>query len=174
VRGRSDHPDQYAGVRGERCAGHGSIAIRDAQFEYAATKNASVYARGGNAPLEMTIVNSAATVDKLVSASSPVARSVKISGNPGVAGGRVLLVEGEPAAAAPVPAPASTPSIPPTSAGAPDNGSKGANIVLMGVNQDIRPGLTYPVTLTFQNAGAVTVAIPVGNPTTPRTESAPE
>lgn len=171
---------QVASVSGAQ-ANVGSIGIRDAQFEYAATENASVYTRGGNAPLELTIVNSGGTDDRLVSASSPVARSVRISGNTVISGGRIVLVEGEPAAAAPLPAPGAGPaaqpstSAAPTSAAlAPDSEPTGANIVLIGVNQEIRPGLNYPVTLTFQKAGAVTVNVPVGNPTTPRTESAPE
>lgn len=155
----------------------GSIAVRDAQFEYAATENASVYPSGGNAPLRMTIVNTGATEDRLVSASSPVARSVTISGNTTIAGGRTLLVAGQPAAAPPVPtggaARPGSDAPAPTTAAAPDAESAGANVVLMGVDQEIRPGLTYPVTLTFQKAGAVTVQMPVGNPTTPRTESAP-
>jgi copper(I)-binding protein len=151
----------------------GAIAIRDAEFEYTATASASVYPTGGNAPIAMTVVNSAGTDDKLVSATSPVARSVRVTGTTVVPAGRVLLVEGVPAAAPRVPASTGRPTASPaptTAAAATD----GAQIVLVGVNQEIRPGLTYPVTLTFQKAGTVTVDVPVGNPTTPRTESAPE
>jgi len=157
----------------------GPVAIRDAEFEYAPTDNASVYTRGANAPLKMSVVNSGAGDDRLVSASSPVATSVKVSGNAVVAGGRVLLVEGGPAAA-PAPSAGASSSAEPTSSApsaapeAPNEERQGAQVVLMGVNQEIRPGLTYPVTLTFQNAGPVTVSVPVGNPTAPRTESAPE
>ncbi|MCW2717106.1 copper chaperone PCu(A)C [Pseudonocardia sp.] len=161
----------------------GSIAIRDAQFEYTAAKGASIYTRGGDAPLQMTIVNSAGTDDKLVSASSPVAQSVQVSGNPTIVGGRVLLVEGQPVAAAGPSTGATSAATPtsgaaaPTSAAAPTapgDEPKGAQIVLTGVNQEIRPGLTYPLTLTFQRAGTVTFNVPVGNPNTPRTESAAE
>ena len=70
---------QVSGVNGGS-ATVGSIAIRDAEFEYAKTDNASVYARGEDAPLKMSISNGAGTDDKLVSVSSPVARSVKITG----------------------------------------------------------------------------------------------
>ncbi len=174
---------QVSAVSGAQ-ANVGAIAIREAQFEYTATPTASVYTRGGNAPLELTIVNSAATDDKLVSASSPVARSVRITGNVTVSGGRVLLVEGQPAPVVAAPVQGTTPTAPPTpstqpasaaptsAALAPDAEPTGANIVLIGVNQEIRPGLSYPVTLTFQKAGAVTVSVPVGNPTGPRKESA--
>ncbi len=147
---------QVSAVNGAQ-ATVGAMAIRDARFEYTATASASVYPTGGNAPLKMTVVNSAGTDDKLVAATSPVARSVRVTGTTVIPSGRVLLVDGATAAAAA-----------PTSDAAP-----AAQIVLVGVTQEIRPGLTYPVTLTFQKAGAVTVQVPVGNPTTPRTESAP-
>jgi len=161
---------QVSAVSGAQ-ASVGAIAIRDAEFEYAPTSNASVYPTGGNAPLRMSIVNSAGTDDKLVSATSPVARSVRITGNAVVSSGRVLLVEGAPAPAAAAPTSAARSS---ASAAAPADEASGAQIVLVGVNQEIRPGLTYPVTLTFQKAGVVTVQVPVGNPTAPRTASAPE
>jgi copper(I)-binding protein len=170
---------QVAGVSGGQATA-GAIAIRDAEFEYAETENASVYTRGEDAPVKMSIINSAAADDKLVSASSPVARSVRISGEAVVVAGRTLLVEGAPAAAAtasasatPSATPAPTPA-PTSAAAAPDEEAKGAQVVLVGVNQEIRPGLTYPVTLTFQKAGTVTVLVPVANPTTPRKESAGE
>lgn len=171
---------QVAGVSGGQ-ATVGAIAIRNAEFAYEETENASVYTRGQDAPVTMSIVNSAATDDKLVSASSPVARSVRISGEAAVVAGRTLLVEGVPAVAATASA-AATPSAsagptstaPTSAAAAPDEEAKGAQVVLVGVNEEIRPGLTYPVTLTFEKAGTVTVLVPVANPTAPRKESAPE
>jgi copper(I)-binding protein len=167
---------QVAAVNGAQ-ANVGDIAIREAQFEYTATKDASAYPRGGNAPLEMSIINSGGTADRLVSASSPVAGSVRVSGVTTIPAGGTLLVEGEPAAAAAPPSESAGPSdsaAPTSEALAPDEEPTGASIVLIGVNQEVRPGLNYPVTLTFQKAGTVTVEVPVDNPTTPRTESKAE
>lgn len=172
---------QVSGVNGGS-ATVGSIAIRDAEFEYEETENASVYTRGEDAPLKMSISNNAGTDDRLVSASSPVARSVKISGEAVVTAGQTLVVEGAPAAAAgpsgtatATPTASATATPAPTSvSAAPDEEAEGAQVVLVGVNQEIRPGLSYPVTFTFQKAGPVTVQVPVANPTEPRKESAPE
>ena len=164
---------QVSGVNGGS-ATVGPIAIRDAEFEYSETETASVYTRGEDAPLKMSISNVAGTDDKLVSASSPVARSVRISGEAVVTAGQTLVVEGAPAAPAATTGTATAAPVPTSAAAAPDEEAGGAQVVLVGVNQEIRPGLTYPVTLTFQKAGAVTVQVPVANPTAPRKESAPE
>jgi copper(I)-binding protein len=170
---------QVASVGGAQ-ANVGAISIRDAAFEFEESANASIYTRGEDAPLQMSIINSAGTEDRLVSASSPVASSVRISGEDVLAAGQTLIVEGAPAAepapssgsATPTPAATPTPTAAPTAAAAAPG--EGAQIVLVGVNQEIRPGLTYPVTLTFEKAGAVTFQVPVANSTQPREESAPE
>jgi copper(I)-binding protein len=178
----------------------GSIAIRDAQIEFGEAEGVNVYNRGGAAPLSLTIANTGADADKLVSVSSPVAASVKISGTPDIAGGRVLVVEGEPegaaepaapsgsarptgtAAATPTsPAPTSTASATPSATASANaegpgaaTGKREAQIVLTGLTADIRSGLTYPVTFRFERAGEVTVNVPVANPDTPRQNDAPE
>jgi hypothetical protein len=156
----------------------GTIAVRDAQIEFRAEAHGGVaYARGQNAPLLMSIVNTGEAPDRLVSGSSPVASTVQISGNTEIPGGQVLLVEGEPTAsaeAAPtaVPAPGEAPATPlaptPTaSAGA----GRTAQIVLSGLQEDIRAGLTYPLVLTFERAGEVRLEVPVGNATAPREDA---
>lgn len=184
---------QLAGVDG--VAGTvGQIGVRDAAIVFDPSDTAAIHRVGGEAPLQLSIVNFGSTADTLVSASSPVAASVTISGNPTVSGGRSLIVDGggagaptatAAAAATPTGAPASTSVIrsgaaaaasvvPPTTAAIPTADAQGdttASIVLTGLTQDIRAGLTYPVVFTFQRAGAVTVQMPVADPTTPRTDS---
>jgi copper(I)-binding protein len=183
----------------------GFIAIRDAQIEFGEAEGVNVYSRGGEAPLSLTIANTGADADKLVSVSSPAAASVKISGTPDIAGGRVLVVEGEPEGAAEPTAPsgsarptgtaAATPTSPAPTSTAPTStasatpsatasanaegpgaatGKREAQIVLTGLTDDIRSGLTYPVTFRFERAGEVTVNVPVANPDTPRQNDAPE
>jgi copper(I)-binding protein len=208
----------------------GPIALRDVAiaFPEKAPETATVYPRGGTAPLQMTIVNSGAAPDRLVSATSP-AGTVQISGATDIAGGQRVEVEGEPPAA---PTPTLAPSgaaapgataptagataasgsavvpsgsaLPPTPTAAatgpasplapvpslsatPGNGgfnpagpgqgtvqnpaavNNGTQVVLTGLKDDIRSGLTYPVTFTFQKAGDVTVAVPVALSTEKRT-----
>jgi len=43
-------------------------------------------------------------------------------------------------------------------------GTTTAQVVLTGLKQDLQVGPTYPVVLTFQRAGEVTIQVPVANP----------
>jgi copper(I)-binding protein len=99
----------------------GAVAVRDAHIEFAEQpQGAAIYPRGGAAPLSMSIINSGGEPDRLVSASSPVADSVQISGNADIPAGRLLIVEGggaEAPVAAPTAAAGPTPAAPAGSAG---------------------------------------------------------
>lgn len=153
----------------------GQIAVRDAAIVFGPSNTAAIHPAGGDAALQLSIVNFGATTDKLVGASSPVARTVTIDGNPTISEGRSLIVDGGGANAAAAPtvtaAPAGGPATPVADAiPTPDaQGDTSAQMVLTGLTQDIRSGLTYPVIFTFERAGVVTVQVPVANPTTPRT-----
>lgn len=154
-------------------AGAGSVAVRNVEIEFGEqVEGASVYPAGGDAPLQMSIVNSGTAADRLVSASSPAAASVEVTGDVEIPAGRLLTVEGEPAAAPAVPIVSGTarPTATPTTAEA----AAGAQIVLTGLREDLRAGLTYPVTLTFERAGAVTLDVPVANPAEPREDEPAE
>ena len=72
------------------------IAIRDAQIAFGAeVEGAAVHAQGGNAPVEMHVINQTTVDDRLVSASSPVAASVQISGQADLPAGVTMVVGGE-------------------------------------------------------------------------------
>ena len=201
---------QVSGVDGAS-ANIGQIAVRGAEFPFTGDgKSAVIYRSGGTAPLSMRVVNFGGQSDKLTAASSPVAASVTINGDGTVSAGKLLLVEGEPAAppvaasgsaratasasanasatptasaepaaptAAAVPTTTVVSTVRPTpeagstaaagaapSTGPSPEGTTRAQVVLTGLKQDLQAGLTYPVTLTFQRAGDVTVQVPVGNP----------
>jgi copper(I)-binding protein len=188
---------QVAAVEGANATG-GQISVRNAMIEFdEPVEGATIYPVGGNAPLEMVIVNTGAEIDRLVAASSPVAESVQISGVLRVPGGRALTIEGAPAAPAVEPVPAegaptgtsATPGAAPTTAppaGAPPadaeptpvaapqaaEGEPGAgHIVLTGLREDVQAGLTYPLILTFERAGEVRFDVPVANPETLREDA---
>lgn len=57
---------------------------------------------------------------------------------------------------------ASEAGAPTTAAAVP--GTTTAQVVLTGLKQDLKVGPTYPVVLTFQRAGEITVQVPVANP----------
>jgi len=157
----------------------GSIAVRDAQFVLGTdVKGAVAFPHGSSAPLQMTIVNTGGTPDVLVSASSPVASAVTISGTKDVPGGQTLMVEGTPVlpqatatptatASAATPTASATPTATPAPTVAPD-GSRTAQVVLTGLGADISSGKTYEVVLNFQKAGAVRLSVPVSTSVAPR------
>jgi copper(I)-binding protein len=186
---------QVAAVEGANATA-GQISLRNAVIEYdEPAHGAAIYPVGGNAPLQMTIVNTGAEVDRLVAASSPVAESVQISGVLRIPGGRALDIEGAPAPVVRVPvegAPTTAPATPgaapttapptsappaaaePTPAAQPPaaEGEPGVgNIVLTGLREDVQGGLTYPLILTFERAGELRFDVPVANPDTLREDA---
>jgi len=74
-------------------------------------------------------------------------------------GSRPAPATGGPEAAATAAAGAAAPS-----SAAVEPGTTTAQVVLTGLKQDLQVGPTYPVVLTFQRAGAVTIQVPVANP----------
>jgi copper(I)-binding protein len=189
-----------------------NIAVRDAQIAWAgAVEGGAVYRSGGSAPVEMYVINEATQADRLVSASSPVAASVEVSGETDLPGGTTMIVGGEtgtagqteagstePSALPPIGEPGATSSASPTNsaeeppntaptAGASPSGeapaaglqpppilaevvpsTRTAQIVLTGLREDIRAGLSYEIVLTFERAGQLRVKLPVAYPGEPR------
>lgn len=175
--------EQVAAVNGSNAA-VGAIAVRDAVIVYGEqpVQNGVVHTRGSDAPLNLFIINEGEEADTLVSASSPWASSVTIAGVTEIPAGRSIAVEGEIAAEEPPatgtrsPSAAPTTGPAPTSAAAtgapapPESGAEaeGTRIVLTGLLDDIRAGVSYDVTLVFERAGEVTVNVPVGATEEPR------
>ena len=198
------------------------IAVRDAQITWGGSvEGENVYPVGGSAPVEMHVINESTQDDRLVSASSPVAASVTVSGQADLPAGTVMVVGGgasgtggqteqgaseppalppldatlaPPANATPVPSensPSSAPNEPsdtsPTGPVAPIPGEAPAGglqtlppiaavspstrytqIVLTGLREDIRSGLSYEIVLNFEKAGPIRVMLPVAYPGEPR------
>jgi copper(I)-binding protein len=193
------------------------IDIRAAQIVFStAPDGAAVYPAGGSAPVEMYVINLSPQDDRLVSASSPVAASVQVSGATDLPTGVAMVVGGgqfgtagqtlpgasEPPAEpridtglpgpnpnttiAPSSAPLEPPDVSPTGSQSPsgeapaaglqspapiaavDPSTRFAQVVLTGLREDIRAGLSYEMDLTFERAGVVRVMLPVGYPGQPR------
>lgn len=99
-----------------------------------------------NGAAYLEIANAGKDADRLLSASSPVADKVELHTHlmdNGVM--KMRPVEGFEVAP-----------------GAPQVLRPGGNhIMLMGLKQTLKPGASFPVTLTFAKAGAITVEVPV-------------
>lgn len=129
----------------------GRILVRNATIDFPATASGPVgatYQPGGSAPLSMTLVNNGAAADKLLSVSSPVAGSAQVTGDATVPGGRTVTVGNN------------------TGTSSQALSGRTISIKLSGLVGPIRAGLTYPVTLRFQNAGVLNAQLPVGEPAT--------
>lgn len=167
--------EQQAAVSGNNTT-VGPIAVRDAVIAFGdQVQGGAVYPRGAAAPLSMTIVNQGGEADTLVSASSPWAGSVEISGETGIPAGRAIVVQGEPPAppAPPsgLPGSGTRPASPTTPAEEPQDGTQ---VVLTGLRDDIRAGISYDITLVFEKAGEVVVQAPVGSTEEPREDEPAE
>ena len=101
---------------------------------------------GGNGGAFLTLRNAGTAPDRLVSASTPLARVTEIHET--VREGEVMRMR--PISALEVPAGGSVTLRP-----------GGAHVMMVGLSQPIRAGMTVPLTLTFERAGAVQVQVAV-------------
>lgn len=128
----------------------GDTVVQEAKIAFGSGEPAAVvHPAGSSAALQMRIINEGTTAEKLISVSSPFAGSVQVSGATDIPAGHTLVVGSTPGAT-------------------PQPGVHNAQITMTGLVNDLRAGLTYPVTLVFQKAGPVTLTLPIDNPVTAR------
>jgi copper(I)-binding protein len=96
------------------------------------------------ADVRATIVNEGDAPDRLLTIASPVAAGGQIAGDSALAA-RQALTTGYP------------PDPPPS-------GTARVTLRLTGLSSTVRPGLTYPVDLTFARAGTLRLNVPVARP----------
>jgi len=94
----------------------------------------------------LTLKNAGGAADKLVKAASPVAETVELHTH--VKDGDAMRMR--PVDGIPVPARGQTSLVP-----------GGYHIMLIGLKQALKEGTSFPLTLTFEKAGTVTIDVPV-------------
>ncbi|WP_033294401.1 hypothetical protein [Amycolatopsis jejuensis] len=140
-----------------------TIVLRNAAVQYPA--QGPGYAAGQPAPLTLTIVNQGQRDDKLVSVMSEGTTSpAQLSGDTAIVAGHSLVI-------GPKDATESTAEHAPASSSAPGSGATQTDlgvgkVVLQGLKQPLWPGATIKVVFTFQNAGPISVDLPVAAPAT--------
>lgn len=140
--------DDPMGTAGDAVASIGAIDIRDAAIAPADdAEGGTAHPAGSDVELRLVAVNTGDAADRLVSVSSPLAGDVGISGEQALIGGSTLLV-GDTGSTVPAGAASVT----------------RATVTLDDLRRALSVGPTYPVTLTFQRAGSVTLELPVDNP----------
>ncbi|MGQ0574201.1 MAG: hypothetical protein ACT4RN_08345 [Pseudonocardia sp.] len=149
--GQQAQTAQQAGSSGGAAGAVGTMLLRDAVITYDGPIPAGeVYRVGQDAPLQVTIVNDTtgrvaeAPVDRLVAVRSPIATSGRITGDAVIPDGQVLTAGyDEPLSSVTPP------------------GTTAVEIVLVGLTEPVRAGLSYPVEFTFERAGTVRLDLPV-------------
>jgi len=134
----------------------GDLAIRNAEIDFPAglSGKGPVVRAGGSAQVSMTMVNSGNTPDRLLSASSPAGSGVTLSGEQTLSP-QLALVAGNQGSVADLP------------------GAKRITVQITGLREDVVAGRTYPLVLTFANAGKVQIDLPVALPSAQRVDEAP-
>jgi copper(I)-binding protein len=127
----------------------GNVLVRNATIDFptnASPTAGAAYQPGGAAPLSLTLVNNGASPDKLLAVTSPVAGAGQITGDATIPAGSTVSVG--------------------NNVGTDSQALAGRTIAikLTGLVGPVRGGLTYPVVLRFQNAGVLSVEVPVGDP----------
>lgn len=130
----------------------GQVQVRDLQFVWSdPVVGDEVYAVGADVPLQVTIINEddagLGGADRLVAVSSPIATSGLVVGDATLSDGQQLVAGYD--------GPVSSIS---------REGAREVDIVLEGLTAPIRAGLTYPVVLTFAEAGELALQVGVENP----------
>lgn len=138
---------QTAAVNGAN-ADLGALALRDVLITYPEHHNGT-YPAGSNVPVRLTIVNQTTSADTLMSVVTPAARQVLLEGTTTIPPGLSVSAGTE----------YSDPAAP---ASPLDVGQ--LRIVLVDATYPLRPGLNIEVTFVFQNAGPVTLSVPMGPP----------
>ena len=146
---------------------HGSaqqVDVRNVQLAF--PDDSSTYEAGSSAPLEGGLVNAGSESDRLVEVTSPYAASAEVTGT------TVLPAESNlwatPAKQGGGQQPGQQPGQQAPSASSAENAQ--VHITLRGLNHDIRPGLTVPVTFVFEKAGPTTIQVPLGTSSEERPE----
>ena len=149
---------QVAAINGNQ-ATSGDIALRNVHVVYPNSEEFSIEP-GGDAELAFTAVNlSESKSDRLKSIKTDYAGSVKIDEKDGTLEikPQFALGAGNPDVSVPEEAPEHVSLI---------------DVTLQDIREGVRPGLTFPVIFTFENAGDIVVQVPVdAGPKTARHES---
>ncbi|WP_330183756.1 hypothetical protein OHB26_09080 [Nocardia sp. NBC_01503] len=153
---------QVAAVNGNS-ANVGKVALRDVRFLLPQTEQYD-NAKGGKAVLAFSAANlGEATPDELVSITTDLGQ-VKINGKAEIKAQATLVSDLSTAAKDEHGATTTAPAEHGTEAASDktsDPNQKPLLVEVTGLTKDVTPGLTYPVTFIFKEAGTVVVNVPV-------------
>jgi copper(I)-binding protein len=139
---------QVAAVDGSFGNAGNAIALREVLIPYPPNQQGT-YPAGSAVPLVLTIVNQASSADELIAVTSPAASQALVLGATQIPPGTTVI---------------STAGDLPLSGEPPSPLGAGKLRVVLVTTRLLHAGLNTPVTLTFRNAGTVTLAVPMATP----------
>ncbi|WP_156038592.1 MULTISPECIES: hypothetical protein [Actinoalloteichus] len=159
----------------------GTIAVRDAKLTFPTEQDPPAYPAGSDAPVSVTIVNRGTGADTLLSVTSPSAESVTVEGDTALPAGTKLVATGLGEATSELetstpeagePSAEMSQSAPETDAA--QSGQDVADIgvlslTLVGLHDEVHPGVNVELVFEFENAGSLSVQVPVGEDPEPAT-----
>lgn len=139
---------QVAAVDGAYADVGGNIALRDVLIP-TPTQSNGTYPTGSSVPVLLTIINQGTRADRLITVTSPAASQVLVLGTTTIAPGTNL-----------------TSTVGSASAGVQPQSPLvvGQLRIVLNTSQPLRAGLNTPVTFVFENAGTVTLPVPMAPP----------
>lgn len=139
---------QVAAVDGAYADVGENIALRDALIPIPPDSNGT-YPTGSSVPVLLTIVNEGTRADRLIAVTSPAASQVLVLGTTTIAPGTNVTSTAGSASAGVQP---QSPLV------------VGQLRIVLNTAQPLRAGLNTPVTFVFENAGTVTLPVPMAAP----------
>lgn len=144
-------PPTSAPTAGIQASGVWARAAKTGEMKSDASSDAGMAMGSGmNSAVYMVLANSSATPDRLLSAAADVAGAVEI--HESSMDGDVMRMQ------------QLTDGIEIPANGQVELKPGGLHVMLIGLTRDLNPGETFPVTLQFEQAGAVTVEAEVHQP----------
>ena len=123
-----------------------TIALRDVLIPNPRARQ-EAYPAGSTVPVLLAIVNQGNQADKLVAVTSPAAGQVQMMGTTEIPPGDTVVST---ASSAPINAPGTSPMV------------LGRLRIMLTLNRVLHAGLNTPLTFEFQQAGTVTLSVPMG------------
>ncbi len=144
-------PPASAPATGIQASGVWARAANAGEMKSDASSDSGMAMGGGmNSAVYMVLANDSATPDRLLSAAADVAGAVEI--HESIMDGDVMRMQQLPDG---IEIPAN---------GQVELKPAGLHVMLIGLTKDLNPGETFPVTLQFEQAGAITVEAEVRQP----------
>ncbi|MGH3432921.1 MAG: hypothetical protein ACRDQB_08815 [Thermocrispum sp.] len=134
----------------------GAVQVSNATLAY---PEGGYWSAGSDVGVSMTITNNGPAADELQRIAGSISDDIPIDGATVIPSRRALTIGGQPA-----------PSTPKADSGT-DAGAAGkATVVLSEIKKNLFPGMVVDLTLTFRDAGTVTLRVPIAAPEHPRSD----